>query len=797
MNTAKDRKAWCFLLAIAAAVAAVSAESPTTCETASECSLNGECVSGECVCDAAWSGPACSILQLLPSVRGAGTCDPSLNGTATGYTTTWGGHPVQDSGGLWHLHAAEMANHCGMCAWSSQSQVAQYVSSSGVLGPYVRNSTAVGAFAHNPTVIAVPSTSLVAPESFLLFHIGIGCDSAGVHECNYTHMPSCENGTTPKVTHTSPERVPTPPGLSRARMHVASALGGPWLPAPTNWTVPYCSNNPAPVFLRNGSMMIACHSPFSGQHACTIGTALATSATADWATGPWTMMCLNVTNAHHVDPTTNISYSPANEDPHLYVDQRGALHILTHNQSPCYSNVSWYGADVRGCGGHFYSSDNGASWSFSWHAVYNGTVLYTDGAVHTYKRERPKVVQNAAGEIIALATGIGVELLDAFAAGDDAACTLVAAVATAPAHKKATAATLVTFNARALAPPACRSPLTWPFDAETVWNVPLGSAAVYSDAGIYADTVPSEGVFSDDDYFVVTRPGDPLTPWRDQGHWNATPNCLEFPWAPSLPPVPWPTNFTITAGGNNALALLLPDGDSLVLTQPAYKCAPDAPLLSLHDKWHGTGSMRGSGNWGGHGGSALNAIGGSLRIGELLPSSTTPPLHVLKLQLWARDYYYGTAFGANKSTCYHWPALCCDGYSNDPAQYGGSNPLLTPGALLAIEPSRLATVTAALTTAPAKALAWTLAHYGGLLCDDTYADRLTFNTEHGFTAAFESAYGFPFVVRAHDPRPGAAAWLADVVTLFRALAIVENNTPATPGGGGTPLQPPPPPFCTF
>ena len=45
-----------------------------------------------------------------------------------------------------------------------------------------------------------------------------------------------------------------------------------------------------------------------------------------------------------------------------------------------------------------------------------------------YKRERPKVVQNPAnGDIIGLANGIGREILDAFAPGNDSACSLVLA----------------------------------------------------------------------------------------------------------------------------------------------------------------------------------------------------------------------------------------------------------------------------------------------------------------------------------------------------------------------------------
>ena len=64
------------------------------------------------------------------------------------------------------------------------------------------------------------------------------------------------------------------------------------------------------------------------------------------------------------------------------------------------------------------------------HAVYNGTVFFTNGDVRTYKRERPKLVQDAKGTIVALANGVGVELLDRFVPGNDSACTLVAHVGT-------------------------------------------------------------------------------------------------------------------------------------------------------------------------------------------------------------------------------------------------------------------------------------------------------------------------------------------------------------------------------
>jgi len=343
-------------------------------------------------------------------------------------------------------------------------------------------------------------------------------------------------------------------------------------------------------------------------------------------------------------------------------------------------------------------------------------------------------------------------------------------------------------------PPPCGNATTWPFDASTVWNVPLGDAAVFAPVDLFAGRIPHDGIFIDEDFFVTTTSADPLVDWFSQGHWNKTPDCEQFPWSPLVGRVPWPANLSITRGGNNALALLLPDGDSLVLTQPAYRCGAGAPLLSLRDAAHGAGSLRGNGDYGGHGGSALNAIGGSLRLGELLPGAPAPR-HALKLQLWAKDYYYGPAFGATRATCFRWPALCCDGYGGDAALYNGSDARLKPGALLAVPPAALPALVAALATEPARRLAETLATFGGILCDDTYADRATFNAEAGFDAAFAAAWGFPFVTWPGDARPGAAAWLADALRLWRALAVVDSNAPGAPGGGGAPGAPPPPPFC--
>eukprot|EP00040_Diaphanoeca_grandis_P030344 m.179245 g.179245 ORF g.179245 m.179245 type:complete len:517 (-) comp31965_c0_seq1:253-1803(-) len=409
------------------------------CKDDKGCQLNGVCnvTTGRCICDFGWRGENCMLLDLAPPERGQGTCDPSLNGTARGYTTTWGGRPLQDpESGKWHYHVAEMAKHCGMCRWSSVSQVAHYVSDApsntyggGVLGPYSRVDTAVGVFAHNPIVAAVPNSTKGSPTAYIMMHIGNGGVS-DVHSPKQT-VATCTSGVTPidnnglLPTRSEGERVAGmfekhSSSSSSGRMHVASTLSGPWIAAPTNWTVPTC-NNPHPLFLPDGRLMIACH-----LQTCNLG--FYTSLTTDWRYGKWSsVVCTNITSgaSYTYNGTT---FRPANEDPDLYIDKRGHLHVLTHNQSPCYSGTAapFFGADVRGCGAHFFSDDLGNTWSFAWHAVYNGTVVYTDGTHMRYKRERPKLIQHpVTKELVALANGIGVEILDAFEAGNDSACSLV------------------------------------------------------------------------------------------------------------------------------------------------------------------------------------------------------------------------------------------------------------------------------------------------------------------------------------------------------------------------------------
>jgi hypothetical protein len=342
----------------------------------------------------------------------------------------------------------------------------------------------------------------------------------------------------------------------------------------------------------------------------------------------------------------------------------------------------------------------------------------------------------------------------------------------------------------------CRDQNLWPFAAESVWNTPLGSGAEWAPANLYPTAADApQSFFSDDDYFITTTADDPSTAWYSQGWWGPPydeAHCnITGPYHGNIT---FPYNRTVTAfGNNNAAAILQPDNRSLVLTQPLYRCTPGSPILSLYDSDHGTADIRGNGTWGGHGGSSLSALGGAIRLGELLPGAA-PMRHALKLELYAKQYYY------NHTPCFHWPALNCDGYYNDPSSplaYGGTDPLLTPGALLAVPPAAVPALNASLQTEPARRILFSLANYGGYIVDDTAWYRGTFCTEHGVTDEFYAAYGFSFNVDNSTTVPQETQWYADLLALFRSLQIVSNNGPNSIGGGGDPVQPLAPPFCNY
>lgn len=138
---------------------------------------------------------------------------------------------------------------------------------------------------------------------------------------------------------------------------------------------------------------------------------------------------------------------------------------------------------------------------------------------------------------------------------------------------------------------------------------------------------------------------------------------------------------------------------------------------------------------------------------------------------------------------------CFSPCAKNPGCYGGTVEAMRPGALLAVPSSAAAAVAATLVTAPAHRLLAALTTYGALTVDDTYWNATSLTAEKGVADEFAAAYGFNMTTTSNASGEHGQ-WWADMLTLFRALRVVVNNAPDTPGGGGDPLAPPPPPFCS-
>ena len=102
------------------------------CSSDLDCNLNGDCISGNCVCWKPWAGQSCESLAFAPA-------HPIAAYGMMPKVTSWGGNALFIDG-EWHLFVAEMANGCGLSTWGVNSQVVDSITplepySSGALIP--------------------------------------------------------------------------------------------------------------------------------------------------------------------------------------------------------------------------------------------------------------------------------------------------------------------------------------------------------------------------------------------------------------------------------------------------------------------------------------------------------------------------------------------------------------------------------------------------------------------------------------------------------------------------------------
>jgi hypothetical protein len=353
---------------------------------------------------------------------------------------------------------------------------------------------------------------------------------------------------------------------------------------------------------------------------------------------------------------------------------------------------------------------------------------------------------------------------------------------------------LVSLPAFTLASQHLRNPVVQPFTSTSIWNMPIGSDAQYEPANL----IPAARfTLTSDQHIIVMTPSAPPTdlyentagPIGKQGQRCDTSGAF-------LTTVPIPADFEVlSTDQNDPLTVVAADGHTLIQGEPFARCTAGAPgTLDFLDKVNSDLGSDGLLGW--DGGSHLSALGGTIRLGELVPGGAID--HALQIDVDAPNLYRGTAV-----TCHVWPATLCDKYG--PTSYGGTNPNLAMGALLALPPTL--DLNSLGLDPPGLILAKAFQDYGAYIANDAHRSVNNIVTElspSGSVAEvydgsgnlvdpgqFQTMWGVPFDTVGVN---GTDAWSHDIETIFAHLEIVTNNGQNSIGGGGTPIVPLAPPL---
>ncbi|MEO8417057.1 MAG: hypothetical protein ABI472_25560 [Ginsengibacter sp.] len=329
---------------------------------------------------------------------------------------------------------------------------------------------------------------------------------------------------------------------------------------------------------------------------------------------------------------------------------------------------------------------------------------------------------------------------------------------------------------------AQRNALKWPFSKTSIWNMPIHKDAHYVPANII---IPKYGISADEDYLVL-NPTAPITNiYTNHAGWDRSKDrCLVE--GDLLFSAPIPSGFVINknnwlgATPNAGLAVLMPDGRTIKQTQPFARCAAGGDATSEYvfkDQ-----DIYGTGEAGAHGASGMSAIGGTVRLGELVPGGVIR--HALKINLYCHT---NVALNQDGTPGYRWPATSADGYAADSVNnptgyYNGKISAMEIGALVAI-PDKINIHALQFETPAAKILATAFQNFGAYIVDDTYYEVLAIETEFSpegrMIDEFKKQWGFDFESNKDTP------WNRDINKILIALQVVNNNTAATIGGGNT------------
>jgi hypothetical protein len=302
-----------------------------------------------------------------------------------------------------------------------------------------------------------------------------------------------------------------------------------------------------------------------------------------------------------------------------------------------------------------------------------------------------------------------------------------------------------------------RSNYEWPFAWNSIWNMPISSDAVYAPANIVVDGTYEGAGSSDYDSVDPSFPVKTLTGGSEgnesvhvdpsmmaNGDWNTCSAWLGT------------DNMTIYQGQTTELS----EGGN-----PTF--AGQATLSWPSESIEGTGSQ------GCHGGSSLSGLGGTLTNADL--SGSTPIQHALKMLFDCNTGCYNqpeTYYGNTLATAgYRWPATTADGQFNVPGTinyYGGSDPDVVEGSLLALPPS---TSLSSFTNTTILKLATALQTYGAYIVDNTADGNQDLES---FVTNYNANSYFPL---------SNSSFSSQLDQLISDLEVVNNNSASTPGGG--------------
>lgn len=383
---------------------------------------------------------------------------------------------------------------------------------------------------------------------------------------------------------------------------------------------------------------------------------------------------------------------------------------------------------------------------------------------------------------------------------------------TAPTRSVARPATYARAVARSSSP--ARNYYLRPFADTSVWNMPIGSNAILGGAAGSAVVADTADTFAPEDDVICLETTNTRSMWLGDDPNAATTGH-------STNPTPFgtaPFKADIYTDVANSPAGYAPNGsggqllsDGATIQEGQYMAAITAPVGSsgmVYGLRRGTTSLTGDGITfasagggaavGGHGGSGMTGVGGTIRIWELIDDGVTIS-HALKCRANGR-YLFGYNATTNP-TGYVWPAIAADtGWDNSGnagAWYHGTNANVRMGTLLTIPQSVDVTTLQkrdASGTIPvwAQRIARAIQDYGMYIVDESYEDG---NGQNQMVLSLESGHQLQPLSPSFGMTPGAAypggtvaaEWANCLANVFGSLAAVTNNSVSTIGGGGTPV----------